>query len=94
MIRYLELNLDSMPKYGKRYCAGQRILTGFVESAINEMIAKPMVKKQQMRWNRYTVQNFLNVRIQAHTGTLEDAFRHWHKDFQPIADQPPLARAA
>jgi len=47
-IRYLELNADSMPDYGKRYRAGQRISTGFVESAVNEIIAKRMVKKQQM----------------------------------------------
>ena len=33
-IRYLELNADSMPDYGKRYRAGQRISTGFVESAV------------------------------------------------------------
>ena len=51
MVRYLELNADSMPNDGKRYRAGQRISTGFVESAVNEIVAKRMVKKQQMRWN-------------------------------------------
>ena len=86
-IRYLELNADSMPDYGKRYRAGQRISTGFVESAVNEIIAKRMVKKQQMRWNRYTVQRFLDVRVHVLNGTLEDAFRHWHKGFRPVADQ-------
>ena len=94
MIRYFELNSDSMPDYGKRYRAGQRISTGFVESAVNEIVSKRMVKKQQMRWNRYTVQSFLDVRIQVLNGTLEDAFRHWHKDFRPIADQPKLALSA
>jgi hypothetical protein len=54
---------DSMPDYGERYCAGQRISTGFVESAVNEIIAKRMVKKQQLKWNRHTVQRFLDVRI-------------------------------
>src|ERR1035437_8483389 len=38
-IRYLELNADSMPDYGKRYRAGQRISTGPVESAVNEIVA-------------------------------------------------------
>ena len=37
-IRYLELNADSMPDYDKRYRAGQRISTGFVESAVNEIV--------------------------------------------------------
>jgi hypothetical protein len=76
MVRYLELNADSMPNYGKRYRAGQRISTGFVESAVNEIVAKRMVKKQQMRWNRHTVQSFLDVRIHVLNGTLENAFRH------------------
>jgi hypothetical protein len=93
-IRYLELNVDSMPDDGKRYRAGQRISTGFVESAVNEIIAKRMVKKQQMRWNRYTVQQFLNVRIHVLNGTLEDAFRHWHKGFRPVADQAQMTVSA
>jgi hypothetical protein len=93
-IRYLELNADSMPDYGKRYRAGQRISTGFVESAVNEIVAKRMVKKQQMRWNRYTVQSFLDVRIHVLNDTLEDAFRQWHKGFRPVADQTKLALSA
>jgi hypothetical protein len=94
MIRYLKLNADSMPNYGERYRAGQRISTGFVESAVTEIIAKRMVKKQQMRWNRQTVQSFLDVRIHVLNGTLEDAFRHWHKAFRPIADTSQLAASA
>jgi hypothetical protein len=93
-IRYLELNADSMPDYGKRYRAGQRISTGFVESAVNEIIAKRMVKKQQMRWNRYTVQRFLDVRIHVLNGTLEDAFRHWYQGFRPVPDQTQVALSA
>jgi hypothetical protein len=94
MIRHLELNADSMPNYGKRYRAGRRISTGFVESAVNEIVAKRMVKKQQMRWNRHTVQGFLDVRIHVLNGTLENAFRHWHKGFRPIAEPLPVALAA
>jgi len=93
-IRYLKLNSDSMPDYGKRYRAGRRISTGFVESAVNEIIARRMVKKQQMRWNRYTVQKFLDVRVHVLNGTLEDAFRHWHKGFRPVDDQPPQLLSA
>jgi hypothetical protein len=37
-----------MPNYGKRYRAGWRISTGFAESAVNEIVAKRMVKKQPM----------------------------------------------
>ena len=93
-IRYLELNADSMPDYGKRYRAGQQTATGSVESAINEIVAKRMMKKQQMRWDRYTIQGFLDVRIQVLNGTLEDTFRHWHKGSRPVADQTQLALSA
>ena len=94
MVRYLELNADSMPNYGKRYRAGQRISTGFVESAVNEIVAKRMVKKQQMRWNRHTVQSFLDVRIHVLNGTLENAFRHWHKGFRPVVVPTQVALSA
>ena len=94
MIRYLELNADSMPNYGERYRAGQRIATGFVESAVNEIVAKRMVKKQQMRWNRHTVQSFIDVRIHVLNGTLENAFRHWHQGFRPTAEPLQLAASA
>jgi hypothetical protein len=45
---YLETNRDSLPNYGKRYRAA------FTDSAVNEVVAKPINKSQQMRWNRYT----------------------------------------
>src|ERR1700677_335399 len=68
-----------------------QISTGFAESAVNEIIAKRMAKKQQMRWNRYTVQRFLDVRVCVLNGILEDAFRHWHRGFRPA---PTLAHGA
>ncbi|MDM0070642.1 hypothetical protein [Variovorax sp. J31P207] len=36
--------------YRERYRCGERIATGFIESAVNQVIAKRFVKKQQMRW--------------------------------------------
>jgi hypothetical protein len=59
-----------------------RISTGFVESSVNEIIAKRMAKRQQMRWNKHTVQSFLEVRIHVLNGTLEDTFRNWHGGFR------------
>jgi transposase len=55
------------------------------------IIAKRMAKKQQMRWNRHTVQRFLDVRIHVLNDTLEDAFRHWHQGFRPIVDAAQAA---
>jgi hypothetical protein len=94
VIRYLEANADSLPNYGRRYRAGRRISTAFAESAVNEIIARRMTKKQQMRWNRHTVQSFLNVRVHVLNDTLEDAFRHWHKGFRPSGELAQFATAA
>ena len=45
-----------------------------MESAVNEIVAKRMNKKQQMRWNRTTVQPFLDLRTAVLNDTLGDAF--------------------
>jgi hypothetical protein len=55
-----------------------------------------MNKKQQMRWNRATVQLFLDVRTAVLNGTLEHAFRRRHPSFRPRPandDQAPAAAA-
>jgi hypothetical protein len=70
----LAANRDSLPPYGKRYRAGLPISTAFTESTVNEVVAKRMNKNQQMRWNRYTVQPILTVRVYVLNGTLEEAF--------------------
>ena len=35
---------------GERFHAGERISTGFVESAVNQIVDKRMDKRQSMRW--------------------------------------------
>ena len=58
---YLERHQGALVHYAARRRNGEPISTAFVESAVNEIIAKRMNKKQQMRWNRATVQPFLDV---------------------------------
>ena len=41
--------VTTYPNYGERYRNGEAIATGFVESAVNQIIAKRFVKNQQMR---------------------------------------------
>jgi hypothetical protein len=45
---YVERNQEFVPNYGERYRNGERIASGFVESAINQVLS--MMKKQQMGW--------------------------------------------
>ena len=80
---YLERNQDALVHYATRRRRGEPISTAFVESAVNEIVAGRMNKKQQMRWNRMTVQPFLNVRTAVLDGRLEDAFRRRYRAFAP-----------
>lgn len=50
-----------------------------------------MNKKQQMRWNRHTVQQSLGVRIHVLNDTLEKAARVWHAGFRPVSNEATVA---
>ena len=91
LIDYLEANQALLVNYGARRRRGEPISTAFVESAVNEIISRRMIKKQQMRWNRWTVQPFLDVRIAVLNGTLEGAFRRNYPDFHPVNLEAPAA---
>jgi hypothetical protein len=49
---YVERNQTFIPNYGERYRNGERIASGFVESAVNQVISKRMTKRQQMQWTQ------------------------------------------
>jgi hypothetical protein len=94
LLGYLERNENALVHYAARRRRGEPISTAFVESAVNEIVAKRMNKKQQMRWNRTTVQPFLDVRTAVLNDTLEDAFRHRHPGFRPANDDHSATTAA
>jgi hypothetical protein len=94
LLAYLERNQGARVHYAARRRNGEPISTAFVESSVNEIIAKRMNKKQQMRWNRATVQPFLDVRTAVLNDTLEDAFRHRHPGFRPANDDEEVTLVA
>jgi hypothetical protein len=94
LLAYLERNQGALVHYAARRRNGEPISTAFVESSVNEIIAKRMNKKQQMRWNRATVQPFLDVRTAVLNDTLEDTFRHRYPGFRPANDNEAIALAA
>ena len=94
LLGYLERNRGALVPYAARRRRGEPISTAFVESAINEIVAKRMTKAQQMRWNRATVQPFLDVRTAVLNDTLEDAFRQRYPGFRPATDDQALPEAA
>jgi hypothetical protein len=94
LLGYLARNEETLVHYAARRRRGEPISTAFVESAVNEIVAKRMNKKQQMRWNRTTVQPFLDVRTAVLNDALEDAFRRRYFGFRPANDARPTKAAA
>jgi hypothetical protein len=94
LLGYLDRNAGALVPYAARRRCGGPISTAFVESAVNEIVAKRMNKRQQMRWDRATVQPFLDVRTAVLNDTLEDAFRRRYPGFRPANDGAVLPVAA
>ena len=94
LLGHLERSEDALVHYVARRRRGKSTSTAFVESAINEIVAKRMNKKQQMRWNRTTVQFFLNMCIAVLNDTLEDALRHRYPGFRLLSDGHRATTAA
>jgi hypothetical protein len=78
---YLAANAAAIPNYGERRRAGETISTSFVESAVNQVISKRMVKKQQMRWSPRGAHLLLQIRTRVLNNTLADDYRRWYPEF-------------
>jgi len=81
-VTYIERNGGFIPNYGERYRNGERISTGFVESTVNYVVSKRMVKKQQMRWSQRGAHLLLQIRTRVLNGEWEATFRQWYPGFR------------
>ena len=89
---YIQNNREFIPNYGERYRNGERISTGFVESTVNQVVSKRMVKKQQMAWTERGAHLLLQTRTLVLNGELEETFRRWYPQFRP--ERPLELKAA
>ena len=74
----IETNGGFIPNYGDRYHYGEAITTAFVESTVNEVVSRRMVKQQQMRWTRRGAHLLLQVCNQTLNGDLRETLRVWY----------------
>jgi hypothetical protein len=88
---YLRANAGRIPNYGERHRAGEAISTAFTESAVNQVISKRMVKKQQMRWTPRGAHLLLQVRTRVLNDQLADDFHRWYPGLSRTLDPVPLA---
>jgi len=77
---YIVANADFIPDYGDRYRNEETITTSFLESAVNQVVSKRMVKKQPMRWSQKGAHLLLQVRTQVLNDELRGTFREWYPE--------------
>jgi hypothetical protein len=79
--------------YGERFRAGERISTGFVESAINQIVDTRCDKRQSMRWTLRGAHLLLQTRTRVLNGDLDQLISHRYPAFrkpQPTDFAPAL----
>ena len=79
LLTYIRSNRHSIVGYGARHRSGRRIATALAEPTVNSLIARRMVKKQQMQWSRRGAHLMLQVRATVPNGDLR----------QRLACEPP-----
>lgn len=101
LLTYVRSNRSAIVDYGARYRSGRRITSSLAESAVNSLVARRMVKKQQMQWSLQGAHRILQVRAAVLNGDLSDRLA-WQPPkpthryrlawmFEPI---PPLLKVA
>ncbi len=91
---YIRANATSIPNYGERFRAGETISSAFVESAVNQVVSKRMVKKQQMRWTPRGAHLLLQVRTRVLNDDLATEFQRWYPAFVAPSPSTNAERAA
>ena len=74
---YIAANRAFIPNYSDRYRHGETISTDFVESAVNQVISKRFVKKQQMRWSERGAHRLLQIRTQVLNDDWRGTLSRW-----------------
>src|SRR5271166_4898795 len=72
---YIRNNEEFIPNFGERYRNGETISTAFVESTVNQVMSKRIVKKQQMQWTPREAHLLLQIRTKVLNNGLEAVFR-------------------
>jgi hypothetical protein len=88
---YIVNNRHVIPNYGERYRHGEAIVTGFVESTVNEVVSKRFCKKQQMQWSKEGAHLLIQTRVRTLNGELSAIFKRWYPDMDLQVVELPVA---
>ena len=83
---YISANRTFIPNYGDRYRHGETISTAFVESAINQVLSKRFVKRQQMRWTERGAHLLLQVRTKVLNENWRSTLSRWYPGMEETCE--------
>ena len=78
LIIYLDNNGGFIVNYGDRYRHGEPIASGFVESAVNQVVSKRFVKRQQIAWRPRHAHALLQIRTAVLNDLLRSHVERWY----------------
>jgi hypothetical protein len=89
---YIGNDFGHIVDYGERFRVGERISTGFVESAVNQIVDKRFDKRQSMRWTPRGAHLLLQTRTRVINGDLDQLVRRRYPAFRSaaIGDSAPV----
>jgi hypothetical protein len=90
---YVRINYAFIPNYGERWRNQGEIATGFVESAVNQIVSKRFAKRQQMQWTKKGAHLLLQTRTWVLDNRLERMFQKWYPGFRPAQAEPKQGAA-
>jgi hypothetical protein len=76
--KYVHNNRATIPNYAERHRAGEPISSATAEATVNHVIARRMVKQQQMRWSPTGAHHILQIRTRTLDGQLDHDINRWH----------------
>jgi hypothetical protein len=88
---YITNNAGFIPNYAERHRYGEVVSTAFVESTVNQVIAKRFAKKQQMQWTPRGVHLLMQLRTRVLDGILDSDFKRWRNERRPRSNETKMA---
>ncbi|NGO55440.1 ISKra4 family transposase [Allomesorhizobium camelthorni] len=88
---YITNNAGFIPNYAERHRYGEAVSTAFVESTVNQVIAKRFAKKQQMQWTPRGVHLLMQLRTRVLDGILDSDFKRWRNERRSPPNEAKMA---
>lgn len=79
---YISNHQYHITNYGERYRYGETITSSFVESTINQIVARRFCKKQQMQWSKKGAHLLLVMRSKVFNKELRECFLQWYPNLK------------